>query len=146
MSPAREQSLAFSGAFYILARADSKQESEDDRMILKYRGYMKNWCYMEDPGFTVATLAFEKPECPDTRTAEDALRAAMRQSHKIDSIIREEVGLDHNAHITYLIGEELFEPERGFTVVIPNDNSEAFVLTKEAYLMTDTGKTVERIA
>lgn len=115
-------------------------------MILKYRGYMKNWCYMESPSFTVATLAFEKPACPETHTSEESLRAAAIQSHKIDGMIREEVGLDHDDCITYLIGDELFEPERGFTVVIPDDNSEAFVLCKEAYLMTDTGKTIERIA
>ena len=115
-------------------------------MILKYRGYMKNWCYMEYPSFTVARLAFEKPKCAESHTREEALREASIQSHKIDGIIREEVGLDPDDRITYLIGDELFEPERGFTVVIPDDNSEAFVLTKEAYLMTDNGKTVERIA
>lgn len=115
-------------------------------MILKYRGYMKNWCYMESPSFTVATLAFEKPECPDTHTMEEAIRAAKIQQHKIDGTILEEVGLKIGDRITYLIGDALFEPEHGFTVVIPDDNSEAFVLTKEAYLMTDTGKTIERIA
>lgn len=115
-------------------------------MILKYRGYMTNWCYMEASSFTVATLVFEKPECPDTHTSEEALRAARIQQHKIDGIIREEVGLDPGDRITYLIGDELFEPERGFTVVLPHHSNEAFVLTKEAYLMTDTGKTVERIA
>jgi hypothetical protein len=130
-----------------LKQASRQKERKGERkMILKYRGYMKNWCYMEHPGFTVATLAFEKPECPETFDKESALRAASIQSHKIDGMICEEVGLSIGDRITYLIGDELFEPERGFTVVIPDDNSEAFVLTKEAYLMTDTGKTIERIA
>lgn len=115
-------------------------------MILKYRSYMKNWSYRESPSFTVATLAFEKPACPDTHTNEEALMAATIQQHKIDGKIREEVGLEPDGGITYLIGNELFEPENGFTVVVPYHSNEAFVLTKEAYLMTDTGKTIERIA
>jgi len=111
---------------------------------------MKNWCYMESPCFTVARMAFEKPECPEAYTKaytkEEALKAASIQQHKIDGTICEEVGLSLGSNITYLIGNELFEPELGFTVVIPDDAGEAFVFTKEAYLMTDTGKTIERIA
>jgi hypothetical protein len=102
---------------------------------------------MEAPLFTVARLAFEKPACHDAQTGEERLKAAEAQSRKIDGRIREETGLEDGTAITYLIGNELFEPERGFTVVIPSnrESQEAFVLCKEAYLMTDNGKTIERI-
>ena len=115
-------------------------------MILKYRSYMKNWSYRESPSFTLATVAFEKPACPDAHTNNEELMAATIQQHKIDGKLREIVESAPDGGITYLIGNELFEPENGFTVVVPYHSNEAFVLTKEAYLMTDTGKTIERIA
>lgn len=113
-------------------------------MILKYRGYMNNWCYMEAQQFTVGRVVLKDvPPC-DINLQE--LSLIERDYRFKEKQIREEIGLE-NEPITLLIGNELFESGREYVVVLAEkDQREAFVLSREAYLMTDNGKTIERIA
>jgi len=111
-------------------------------MVLKHRGYKENWCYVEAPSFVVAHVLF-----PQVCAEPEDLDERSRQIKDCENYIINQVGL-HGAKINYLLGEESIRELHRCTVAVSDKTEplEAYVLCNEAYLMTDTGKTIERIA
>ena len=115
-------------------------------MILKYRGFNNNWVYVEAKEFVVAKLLMPK-------TDEDQKRSS--DPNETLSFIKAK----HDETVNHIYKETSCPPDtidfrvKGniadityFVVVMPYGFEIAYVLNTEAYLMTDSGKTVERIA
>jgi hypothetical protein len=117
-------------------------------MILKYRDINKNWGYIETERFTIGKLIIKEPPACDINLQPQGYVSRDMRFKKAQ--IREKIGLKEE-HITLLLDKDegLTSGYEYITAIADNtEQREAFVLPsyREAYLMTDTGKTIERIA
>jgi hypothetical protein len=95
---------------------------------------------MEAPTFAVAKLRF--PELVPT----DDFDKKCEQAKVLENFIRKETG-HSDGEIIFLLGERGYQDVTYCAVVMPEcEPHNAYVLCREAYLMTDNSKTIERIA
>lgn len=116
-------------------------------MVLKFKDINSNWCYMEANRFTVGKIIIKEPPKCEQNLKNDSLIS--RDFRFKENQIKEEIGLNEES-ITLLTADKTLSSDVGYVVVVSinDDRKEVFVLDscREAYLMTDNGKTIERIA
>ena len=117
-------------------------------MVLKYRGFKENWCYVEAPSFTIRRFVMPEFSSPNEDESQEAQTKKINDAYrKAEEYIRLQMGLADEA-ISFLIGDTNIYDLHNCTAVVPDDRKprDAFILNREAYLVTDNGKTIERIA
>lgn len=101
-------------------------------MILKYRGFGDNWCFVEGTHIVTAKV----PNTFPLSEVEDGL-GGVDYYKKLKDRISAETGM-YNVRF---IGEVLCPP---FVVAVDVDGDE-YAIATEAYILNDNGKTIERL-
>ncbi len=114
-------------------------------MILKYRGYNFNWCFIEAESFTVAQVHLPEAAENEPQTSDEELEQISQCYQRAQETIKTTSGFGGD-NIRFLIGDTDLRKLSHCTAVVPAMSAECLVFCKEAYLMTDTGKTIERIS
>ncbi len=95
--------------------------------------------------FTTAYVQFPDVTVEEPTTSDEEMEQIAQAHQRAVSAVKKATGFDGD-DIRFLSGDSDVRSWQQATAVIPHMTGECYVLFKEAYLLTETGKTIERIA
>lgn len=129
-------------------------------MVVKYKSCNANWCYkyVEDKDIFGASVVVSRllvgdviKSIPHANSIEIVVDSAENFKYistcesNIAIYIREQMKLNDMDKLIFVVGETPINELDRITVISFVDGSPAMIINKEAYLMTDDGKTIERL-
>ncbi len=118
-------------------------------MILEYKGFNNNWCYVEAQTITWAMVHVAeviKKVKSNALPEKDELLKAREMMEAVNTHIRKEVAC--GGEIIYVLGELPFDEMTNVCVVCLNDinHCTTYVFNKGVYLLNSSGRTVQKLA
>ena len=119
-------------------------------MILEYRGFNNNWCFIEAQTIISSNVfvgdVVSKAKKTSYTDDGQALANAKEMMEAVNAFIQKETGCGDE--IIYLLGDIPFDEMRNICVVTLNDKNlnTTYVFDGGVYLLNNSGKTVQKLA